>query len=527
VKRIVFRGELADGVTRRQAVAALARLFPGRGSGAIDTELFRGRPVVLRRAPDAATAARYARALERAGLVVHIEEIPSPPAPASAPPRPMRAGAIAAMGAVAALLVGLGAAAAWYSHPLWASANSDATTQRLTRALATADLVALAGADLERMATLGSRALGTYSLDGVIGAAEHVTRLDPSAVAPADRIDSAVFALAGGGGADATGVVVGDFDPTAVRERIARRYRVIDQHRRGDALRLRVASPGCADGDRLAIRIDRQRVIWGTPERVATVAARAGRGASAGVDLSQWRQLRSRTLAGLAVFSPRRLAQWVAGEADPPARSERARATTVYAGVHPELTPPGVALHVTARSSDDANLAALAERARAALTRWRRAGGAWPELTGPAERVRLERGDGMVRARLRLPPDARPTKPSRLLAAATQQWLALSLTDPRAPRKRATAAAQAPPRAGTIESTPLVPFARWGNTEGFQWQGGPFGAAGSRRGRRRDGPSPATDAARARAAGRRGRLAAGRGARGARHRRRRALAARS
>ncbi len=472
MKRIVFRGELAEGVTRRDAAAALARLFPGRSAEAIETELFRGRAVVVRRAPDATTAARYARALQRAGLVVHIEEVPTPP---STPPRRGRAGALAAIGALAGILVGLGAAAAWYSYPLWAAASNDAATERLTQALATADLVALAGADLDRMTTLESRALGPYSLDGVIGAAERLTRLNPTGVAPPDRIDSAVFALAGAGGADTAGVVVGDFDPTAVRERLARRYRVIDERHRGDGLHLRIASPGCAGDHRLAIRIDRQRVIWGAPERVATVAARAGRGASAGVDLDRWRQLRSNTLAGLAVFAPQRLASWVSGEAERPASSGSPPRTTVYAGAHPELTPPGIALHVTARSSDDARLAALTQRARAALVRWRRAGGAWPELTGLAKRVRLERGDAMLRAKLRLPPDGR-LAPSRLLAAATQQWLALSLPAPQAAQARPTKAAQPTRGAGAIESARLAPFARWGNTSGFGWQGGPFAA---------------------------------------------------
>lgn len=69
--RIVFAGQLADGVTREAATDALAKLF--RKEPASLAPMFDGRRVVLRKGVPAADKDRFVAALTRAGLVVSAE----------------------------------------------------------------------------------------------------------------------------------------------------------------------------------------------------------------------------------------------------------------------------------------------------------------------------------------------------------------------------------------------------------------------------------------------------------------------
>lgn len=68
---IVFQGQVRSGVTLQQARTRLAQLFQA-GDQQLDV-LFSGRRVVIKQGLDAAAAARYREAIERAGALCLVE----------------------------------------------------------------------------------------------------------------------------------------------------------------------------------------------------------------------------------------------------------------------------------------------------------------------------------------------------------------------------------------------------------------------------------------------------------------------
>ncbi len=76
--RLVFNGKLTGAVPKEDCLAQLARLF-GKDFAAIESKLFRGKPIVVKKTSDEKVANRFVAAFEKAGAVLHID-IPDPAA---------------------------------------------------------------------------------------------------------------------------------------------------------------------------------------------------------------------------------------------------------------------------------------------------------------------------------------------------------------------------------------------------------------------------------------------------------------
>ena len=72
--RLVFNGELTGDVPKNECMAQLASLF-GKEIVAIESELFRGKPIVVKKTSDEQVAGRYISTFQRAGAVLHFEII--------------------------------------------------------------------------------------------------------------------------------------------------------------------------------------------------------------------------------------------------------------------------------------------------------------------------------------------------------------------------------------------------------------------------------------------------------------------
>src|SRR5690606_18977028 len=73
---IYLSGKLAEGTTPAAAAASLARLF--RATPEAMAALITGRPQLLKRNVDRATAARYRDALQQAGVMVAFRQLEVP-----------------------------------------------------------------------------------------------------------------------------------------------------------------------------------------------------------------------------------------------------------------------------------------------------------------------------------------------------------------------------------------------------------------------------------------------------------------
>jgi len=501
MKKVIFRGEVAPGVGRATALDALARRFPRGSRETLEAGLFTGGDVVIKRTADDAEARRYARAFREAGLLVEIRDesaaddesdAPTPPAadadskveasaadPAgerAARRRPWRV----ALAAGLALLVA-GAAAAWYTQPVWRAGTTTAAQARYADALADGGLVGLAHVDIRRTAALEARMLGGYDDNALPGTDGLVASLEAAGLAPREAIDDILYALTvdpGTGAAQHALVLLGRFDPEAVRAWIGARYSVERFDSETATVRFSTGAGGdCAPGETLAARLAADRIVVGPPDRVATIEERADAGAAASVDLADWHALSRRQVLTAGFFAPEHAGAAAEGLAASLLASagQQARAVSaLYAGATPSLLPPGVVFSLRADSDDDAFLGRVADGAREVLEDLRTDTDAWPELVPIYERIDIERAGDSLTGTLQLDTDF--ADEIGLLAQAAIARLFDFGPSAAGASEQAERIVDDPPRyAGTAGDEP-APFDHWGNTAGFAWQGGPFGA---------------------------------------------------
>ena len=70
--RLVFNGELTGEVPKEDCLVQLAQLF-GKDFYKVESKLFRGKPIVVKKTSDEQVAKRFISAFEKAGAVLHIE----------------------------------------------------------------------------------------------------------------------------------------------------------------------------------------------------------------------------------------------------------------------------------------------------------------------------------------------------------------------------------------------------------------------------------------------------------------------
>ena len=70
--RLVFNGELTGEVQKEDCLLQLAQLF-GKKFYKVESKLFRGKPIVVKKTSDEQVAKRFVSAFEKAGAVLHIE----------------------------------------------------------------------------------------------------------------------------------------------------------------------------------------------------------------------------------------------------------------------------------------------------------------------------------------------------------------------------------------------------------------------------------------------------------------------
>lgn len=73
---IAFSGQIAPGAELSQVKAAIARLF--KADEALLARLFSGQRMIIKQSVDAAAAAKYQSAFQRAGAVLEVRDLSAP-----------------------------------------------------------------------------------------------------------------------------------------------------------------------------------------------------------------------------------------------------------------------------------------------------------------------------------------------------------------------------------------------------------------------------------------------------------------
>jgi len=395
--RLIFRGELVPGVSREAFIARVAQRLDERIEQ-VEQTFFGKRAVVLKATDDRDEARRYQEAFKQVGAVLELKG--------------GGRGGIRWAAAVLVLLVLLGAAAAWYSQPLWRNvAHPDIA--RAEAALASPGLVALVHVDVRRGIAIENRFMGGSDLNSLPGAAGDTlwTALRQAGVEPRTAIQQAVVAARVEAGEwRLAAIVLGEFDPASVRRGLEAAYEPADGA--GEHFYFRMLDPEtCEPSPVMAAAMTTERVVVAPASRIEQLLQRYRTGSEPAVELAEWRRFRADRILSAGVFAPRSLADTAGGMAGmllQGAGSHLAALDSAFIGLGARALPPGANLAVAIHAADTDWIAEQHATARTALDSARRTLGQQSlALAKLLQRIKLERAPHRLAASINLDRDFR------------------------------------------------------------------------------------------------------------------------
>ncbi|MDO3385801.1 hypothetical protein QWI17_08125 [Gilvimarinus sp. SDUM040013] len=450
MRKLVFRGVLAKGFDKPQAVANLAKLLK-LDEAQVEAKLFPAKAVTLKRVSTEADANKWQRAFAQAGAVLDIvpdepgmveakgdpataaqpeskspSDSPSggttayPEAPAQASPQTdasspqpepskvrqkSRKGFYIGLGFAANLVIGGIIIALWFTRPLWQIGELSAGDQALGTAMVTEDSFAIARVDVRRVnaleglsgdrVDLNSLPVGDGLLDSLARAGLNV------------RADVDMLWLAGYVADDKPGSVLlasGRFDAERLQAWLAERYEVEQSLSDGAVFRM-VDAASCEKGELIRAFVSENLVVVGDVERVALVLERIAQNTPVSERVKHWFAVSESQLVSAAIFAPENIGHSVSGLAGMMlgGMGEAASAADgVYLGVESVVLPPGVEFQLLlesvnrdfldqAKTSFDERLADMRATAEAN----------YPETLKFYDRLSVRRTEGGLQAAVR------------------------------------------------------------------------------------------------------------------------------
>lgn len=500
---LYFRGRLSPGVTRAHAAKLLSRMVK-QPPDVVERRLFTGKPVKLKTVRSQEDADRFAKAFEKAGLIVEVRSESgdtqtgsAKAASADAPAQRETAGGrrtrtfngrIAALVAVLSV-AGILAVGAWYTQPIWRAGVASEETRSVARALATGDLVLLARIDVDRGIELKERLFGGGDPDALLSPDDDTwDSLAKAGIDVGEQVDDVLVAFhSDGERSDWTVVALGSFDTDSVRRWISGRYDVerFDQST-GTLYFNWLDRTTCEPVSLKAVRVGRERLLMTTAERIDEFWSRLRQSApEAPPVVDEWLSLSEKELLSLGVFTPASIGQAANGMAGmmlAAAGQAASPAEMLHFGASPTLMPPGVELIGTITSED----ATFLDGAHAAASSWlsgalESARSESPQLVAMYDRISVARAGKAFRAGVRLDTDI-DDEMAKLTSAVLGRAFKISpgeaggFSMPPEEQLR-----ESPVRFANATPQQLLPFASFGDA--FfrpQWQQGPFALAVSR-----------------------------------------------
>ena len=195
---LYFRGVLAEGVSSSDAAKRLSKLVK-QPPDVVEKRLFTGNDVKVTSAETREAAENLRRAFEKAGVVLDVVEASRPKVVAAGkePAAQKTSGRTwMVLATAAAVVLAIGAAAAWYTQPVWRAGNTSALQRTASHALAGEGLVALMHLDIDRIVALQTRLAGSPDPDALVGPGDdRFAQLARAGIDFRDRVDDVMMAL--------------------------------------------------------------------------------------------------------------------------------------------------------------------------------------------------------------------------------------------------------------------------------------------------------------------------------------------
>ncbi|MCK0154781.1 hypothetical protein MWU49_13760 [Alcanivorax sp. S6407] len=368
---LIFRGELQEGADQQDCIEQLATRLK-TDPDTIRRRFFQHCPVTVLKTDNEAKAKRVQQAFLAAGAITHFKDEestasviadpadPSPSEPLSTAAEVSPATTRRPWRLAVAVLVLAGAAAglaAWYTGPLWRSYSQPQLAQ-LEAALASEDMLLLAQLDVQQIVDIEARFMTLADPDALPGNDQDlISDLAREGIQPREQLKNVVFAgYPGSEGLEFSAVLVGQFDPAAVKALVERRYQLDAAQSSAQRLVFSYTNEQtCERSGPLVLLIEPERILIGSEERLAALIQRLEQSAPAEIELTAWQAYRDGKLASATVFAPAELTQSTRGFTGMMLRGASEGFGTVtgaFVGATATALPPGVRLQASVSGSD-------------------------------------------------------------------------------------------------------------------------------------------------------------------------------
>ena len=407
--KLVFKGKLVPDISREDALKGVAALVK-QPVEVVERQLFAKPSVTIKTVKTQAEAQKFVDAFARAGIVLDVQTLPvaakspsrrsssengssentstdkaSPKkaAPEKASARetsheqdspkasrksPLLVGGVAAI----ALLLLVGAGAAWYLQPVWRANTTSEAMKSAVAALASDDLVALAHVDVHRAIQLQERLYGEQDTGALLQSDEDTwDSLAAAGIDPGKQFGNVLVALHVD--EDRAGwslVALGAPDAAAVRQWISANYDVErTDAQTGTVYFSWVDENTCEPSGLHAVRAGPDWVVVAAADRFDALWSRLEQRATPPPQVDTWLSLADKQLLTAGIFNPAEIskaADGIAGMMLAAAGEAASPADGLYLGVSPTLMPPGANLQGTIASAD----AGFLDTVESAATSW-------------------------------------------------------------------------------------------------------------------------------------------------------------
>lgn len=459
--KLLFRGNLSAGIDQQDCINTLAQRLKTTPE-TIQQRFFQRWPVTVLETDSESKARRVQQVFLEAGAQVDLQSINAPQSnkpvstTATSTPRrshqrwPIVVGALVVLSITALVIAG------WYTRPLWQS-QPHPGVQQAEAALASEDLLMLAELDVRRLVDIEQRFMTVADPDALPGAgSDLMSDLARVGIDLRRQLNTVMFAAYQGSqdGSEKlefAAVLLGQFEPGALKALIARRYQLDESRSRQDRLVFTsLDSRTCERSGVLVMLIEPDRLLLGSEARVSELSQRFQQSRPAQADLSAWRRYRGGKLASATVFAPAAVTDSSSGLSGMMLRGaskDLGPLTAAFFGVTSTTMPPGIQLEALVSGSDGGALDQNAQALQAKLDiLGERLARHQPETATLLQRVAVIRSADQLGVSLALDGNVEQEL-SSLITAMLDQMFSFSSSKPGEP---------AAPRQEKLQDNPVV-----------------------------------------------------------------------
>ena len=357
---VVFEGKIAEGFDKETLLQNLSRLYK-KDEASIEQQLFTGKPVVIKKTEDRVEAERFLKDFRNAGAEVIIKESTATPAVSQPQSEGKRKRWPKIAVATVLIIAALAGGAYWYINTKLLDMSVPEAVLKAEEALATENLIALGHANIAKAVEIEKMFLGAEdpgALPSPTGGS-FIEKLIASGIKPREQLKQLLLALHLGNNDNGhySAVLLGNFNRGSLIKFLKREY-IVEESKAGKEsvmIFTKQKIDDCSFSPKRSIHVTKNRILITSPDHMETLLGRFDSPPSKKIDLTAWRQYRSKHLVSTALFAPQhtdKAADGIVAMILSGLKEKIAPVHSGFAGASAQLMPPGLKLDLSLNSKD-------------------------------------------------------------------------------------------------------------------------------------------------------------------------------